>query len=146
MRVDTALLCDAVTVREGLLHVLGGGITRIHRPMYPAPLAASMAVRILIHPTEAAAPHELGVLLVDEDGGQLGEVTLKFQASAEGSDLQPGEELALPIPLALQGLPLPKKGMYRFELLIDGIHQLSVPFIADTNVQPPPQQPPSRKK
>lgn len=41
MRVDCALLCDAASVREGLLNILGGGITRVtYRPRTRAKTAA----------------------------------------------------------------------------------------------------------
>ena len=44
MRIDTALLCDAATERDGLLNVLGGGITVATRPEFPAPLGMTLAL------------------------------------------------------------------------------------------------------
>ena len=35
MELTTALLCDHVQVREGLLFIVAGGITRLRRPSYP---------------------------------------------------------------------------------------------------------------
>ncbi len=149
MRVDCALICDAVTVREGLLHILGGGITRIHRPAYPAAFGACLALRIMVHPSEASREHELTVTLVDEDGGQVAQVLAKFQAPAQlGGDLRPGEELALPVPLQLLPIGLPHEGPYSFDLLIDGVHQISLPFIADqqTPASPPTAHPKRGRK
>ena len=40
MELTTALLCDHVQVREGLLFIVAGGITRLRRPSYPAALGA----------------------------------------------------------------------------------------------------------
>jgi hypothetical protein len=130
MRIDCALLCDAATVREGLLHVLGGGVTRVTRQGYPAPLGLTVALRILVHPTEAGRQHKLDVRLQGADGQQIMEVNVEFGMNEPG-DLQPGEEASLPIPLNLPPeLRLPSPGTYSFELLIDGIHQQSVPFVA----------------
>lgn len=135
MRIDTALLCDAATVREGLLHVLGGGVTRIHRPGYPAPLAPlSVALRILVHPTETDRKHDLEVRLQGEDGQQLAKFEVEFGIGDPGQ-LQPGEQVSLPLPLNMpQEIVLDRAGRYSFELLIDGVHQTSVPFVA-THVQ-----------
>src|ERR1017187_5549749 len=80
MNVDTCMLCDAVTVREGLLHILGGGITDVQRAEYPAPLGISLALRILVHPTELAHPHQFEVLLQDADGEQVTKVDMALGA------------------------------------------------------------------
>lgn len=151
MRVDCALICDAVTVRENLLHILGGGITRIHRPAYPAPFGSCMALRIMVHPSEADRPHELTVRLADADGHEMARVVAQFQTNpAVAGDFQPGEEFALPLPLQMQPIGLPHEGAYVFDLLIDGIHQLAIPFVADSNMTgtapPPAPRPPTRGK
>jgi len=131
MRVDTCLLCDAVTDREGLLHILGGGIRRTIRPEYPAPLEMSLALRILVHPTEVAHPHQLEVLLQDEDGQQVVKLDMEIDAG-NAERFEPGEEAVLLIPWNFPGRPeLPNPGRYSFELLIDRIHQVTVPFTAE---------------
>jgi hypothetical protein len=130
MRIDCVLLCDAATVREGLLHILGGGVTRVHRPEYPAPLGTSLAIRIMIHPTEAASEHQLRALLLAEDGERVAEIGIGFGVS-DPTQLTVGEEASLPITLSLAAVGLPRPGAYSFEMLIDGIHQASVPFRAE---------------
>jgi hypothetical protein len=148
VRVDCALICDYATVREGLLHILGGGITRIHRPLYPAPLGISLALRIMVHPTEATREHEVQVLLSDEDGNRVAQLEAKFTA-APVPGMAPGEELSVPIPITAVGWPVPHPGPYRFDILVDGNHQADVSFIALTQApqalpgMPPPGQPPS---
>lgn len=132
MKVDSALLCDAATVREGLLHILGGGITRAGRAQYPAPIGLTLALRILLHPTEADRPHTLEAKLQAEDGEFIGGFEVEFRSEAEPSDLEPGELLSLPLPLdPPPDALLPGPGLYSFEVLIDGIHQVSVPFRAE---------------
>lgn len=130
MRVDCALLCDAATVREGLLHILGGGVTRLSRPEYPSPFGVSLALRIMVHSTEIGKEHALEVLLLAEDGENIAAVSAGFQIDDPG-DLAPGEEapVALPITFPPQAI-LPRSGGYSFEILIDGVHQSSVPFRA----------------
>jgi hypothetical protein len=133
MRIDCALLCDAATVREGLLHILGGGVTRINRPEFPAPAGIALALRIVLHRTEAAQPHQARFILQSEDGRPVVEGELTFSTEGGSLDaLMPGEELSLPISLPFQNVSVPSAGGYSFEILIDGIHQLSVPFLATT--------------
>jgi hypothetical protein len=130
MRIDCALLCDAATVREGLLNILSGGITRANRTSYPAPLGMVLALRIMIHPTEISRPHQLRVLLQDADGRQLAAMEAEIGIGDPGQ-IEPGEEASLPLPLGLPPqVALPAPGRYSFEILIDGTHQATVPFTA----------------
>jgi len=129
MKVDCALLCDAVTIREGLLHVLGGGITRAARPTFPAPLGLALALRILIHPTETGSQHSGKVVLQSQDGENLVSLDFLFEADPAGlSEVLPGELLSLPLALPLQGVGVPRAGGYSFEILLDGSHHASIPF------------------
>lgn len=129
MRIDCALLCDAATVREGLLHVLGGGVTRLTRPTYPAPLGVAIAARILVHPTEAEDNHHGRIVVQAEDGEQLAEVTFDFRSERPpGGLLASGEEMSLPVVVPLQNVGVPAAGGYSVEILIDRIHQASLPF------------------
>ncbi len=131
MRVDTALLCDAATVREGLLHILGGGITNIVRTEYPAELGVTLALRIMVHPTEMEHQHQLQIVVQDEDGHKITEVRAQVQAEPPPEGVEPGDEGELLIPWDFPGRPkLPAPGRYSMELLIDGVHQASVPFKA----------------
>jgi hypothetical protein len=130
MRIDTALLCDAVTVRDGLLHVLGGGITQAARPEYPAPLGMHLALRVLLHPTEIERPHQVEILLQDEDGEMITRAQIGIQVPPDAA-IPAGEEASIPIPWTFPMQPaLPHAGRYSFEVLIDGVHQVSVPFTA----------------
>lgn len=129
MEVDCALLCDAVTVREGLLNILGGGITRLNRPSYPTQWNGGLALRILVHPTEGGSPHTIQVLMQDEDGSRLSEIQAAFEQMGTSPDIAPGEQLSLPIAIQFDAA-IPAPGAYSFEVLIDGHHKVSVPMRA----------------
>jgi hypothetical protein len=130
MRIDTALLCGAATARDGLLSILDGGVGQVERQGYPAPLALTLAMRVLVHPTEMARPHQLEVLLQDEDGEQITKVNIGVEMGDQ-SLVPPGEEASIAIPWNFPGQPmLPHAGRYSFEILIDGVHQVSVPLRA----------------
>lgn len=130
MRIDTALLCDAATVRGGLLNILGGGIIHAERPDFPAPLAMTLALRVQMHPTELDRSHELEILLQDEDGEVATRAKIGIQPPPD-TQVPPGEQVTLPIPWNFPMQPaIPHEGRYSFEVLIDGVHQVSVPFTA----------------
>jgi hypothetical protein len=131
VHIDCALLCDAATVREGLLHILGGGITRLHRPEYPSQLGTALAVRVMVHPTEADRSHLFEARLLSEDGEDVGNVQVSFEMSKPLGGMRPGEEVSVALPLPLHGFGLPRPGPYSFELLIDGVHHASVGFVAE---------------
>jgi hypothetical protein len=119
-------------VREGLLHILGGGITEASRPEYPAPLGMALAMRIMMHPTELGGPHRVDVILNDEDGQRV----TNFNVDIGVPELPPegipaGVEPEIMFAWDFPGRPqLPHPGKYSFEVLIDNQHQLSVPFSA----------------
>ena len=137
MHVDCALICDYVTVREGLLHVLGGGVSRIWRTAYPGPLGAGLALRIVVHPSEFDADHKIAVLLNDDDGHKLAEIGSDFHITPEmRRGIEPGEEFAVNMPLNLPMIAIPRVGDYVFDILIDGQHQRSVPFKAKAGPAP----------
>lgn len=69
------------------------------------------------------------VRFMSQDGNLVGRIEVEFQLEAS-DELQPGEMHSLCVPLKLGNLPLPRPDSYSFELLIDGIHQTSVPFLA----------------
>ena len=137
MRVDLALLCDSVTVREGLLHILGGGVTRIVNPgPFPQVVPISIALRMLGDRKEmhGGARHEVqGILSRD-----AGEFVAKFKVEFGADDdqivtLYPGEEIPIAIPISM-GVELPGHGGYAIDLVVDGVQQASVPFWV---VEPP---------
>jgi len=134
MQVNTALLCDAATVKgDGLLNILGGGVTVTRRDSFPSPLGLHLAMRIIARPAELSHAHKIEVLLQDEDGHQVTKVNIGVGESPPPPDVEipPGEEISLPIAWTFPGRPmLPHPGRYSLEILIDGSHQASVPFNA----------------
>jgi hypothetical protein len=134
MQVDVALLCDFVTVRDNLLHILGGGIGELTRPVFPAPMNVGLAVRLLAHPTEVSTSHTVRVLVVGTDGEDI--AAMELQTSVVPHVPRPDQVVNWVLPFALHGILLPAPGAYSVEILIDGVHQKSVPF--EVKEAPPP--------
>ena len=128
MRLE-ALLCDAATVREGLLHVLGAGITRIRKPFFPGTMDIQLAMVVTVMPVESDGPHKLKVVIQTEDGVRIAEIDGEFRVSP-GDESSKGEPIAMPLILNLRQIALPKEGTYSVEVLIDSQLAKSMPFKA----------------
>ena len=129
MKLD-AMLCDFATVREGLLHILGGGINRLWREEYPAPLGVTLGLLFEVHPTEMDSEHTLEVVMIDADGKEIGNVSADFAIAPDPDNGRPGETLILPLVVPLQQVVLPAPGAYSVEVLIDGQHKRSLGVLA----------------
>ncbi len=131
-RIASALLCDAATVREGLLHVLGAGITRLHRAEYPAPMQVTLAAQIVLTPVEVEFPHHMTATIQTEDGEVVIQATGHLEAGPPNPMLEPGESVILPIVMNFSNVMLNRPGGYSIELEVDTVHQSSVTFRAIT--------------
>jgi hypothetical protein len=119
LTLRAALVCDSATVREGLLHVLGGGVTRVWRPNLPAPLNVALALLLELSPDDLERPHEVRVVISDPAGGTVHEPVASFQTTA--GDLEPGERQLVPVVVPLHGLGIGSYGRYTFTIVLDGI-------------------------
>ncbi|QWS34049.1 DUF6941 family protein [Curtobacterium aetherium] len=129
IHLGAALLCDAATVRENLLHVLGGGVTRLPRPGFPAPLGADIAL----------------LLYVDGDSGVEVAHKVTGVCRLQGSDDEPvfGFEYTLRTVLGTEdgaqsvsailpaaNLGIPSAGAYQVEISVDDKSIGRIPFTA----------------
>lgn len=129
-RVASALLCDAATVREGLLHILGAGITRLHRNEFPAPMQVTLVVQVVLSPLEVVYPHDVSAVLQSEDGEVVVQANGHLEPGEPNALLEPGESVILPLVINLTNVVVPVPGGYSIEVGVDGVHQTSLTFRA----------------
>jgi hypothetical protein len=119
----------------GLVYIIGGGwdTVTIGAPLEGAPpgivaaVAGHLIIRFLFHSTETGRDHTLGVVILDEDGGEVGRLEAQFRVErAVGlpTSWQQGNNVVLP----LTGLGLPKFGLYDIAISLDGNHVGTRPF------------------
>lgn len=135
MELSAAFLCDYASVRESLLFITAGGVTRIWREPLPTRMGVWLALLIQVDRLEADVPHEMRIVVVGEDGNNLAEVKAGFQVQDRG-DASVHESVAVPIVLNLSGVPIEKYGSHSVEILIDGTTHRSLQF----EVRPPAQK------
>jgi hypothetical protein len=117
MEIHAVLLCDSATVREGLLHVLGGGITRVWRPALPAPLGVALATLVAMQPEEMGQLHEIHVA-VSSPARRIVEGMGALQAALP-PNIEPGESVVVPFVLPLHNAGTAEYGRHVVELSID---------------------------
>jgi len=128
MQVD-ALLCDAVRVREQLLHILGGGVTRLYRYPFPAEMDVELAVFIALTSSEATVKHSLKIRIAGLDGQRISDIDGEFEMSP-GEHSIAGEDLHMPLVVSLRKAPLPAPGSYSIAILVDNHEVRHLQFYA----------------
>jgi hypothetical protein len=103
-----------------------------------------LALLITLHPTEAAEPHRLRVVIQDIDGEQIAQLDGQFGIDAappSPTGRQPGESLILPVGLNLRGVAIPREGSYSVEVLVDNQHVESLFFMVTPQRGPEAAEP-----
>lgn len=119
MDITAALLCDFAQVREGLLFVSSGGVTRVMRPEYPAPLGVVLALVVDLDPDEHDQQHRVRVRVIDSHDEVFWDGTAELGVGQV--DAETGEHLALPLVVDLRPVALPADGLYRIEADANGV-------------------------
>ena len=126
--VEWAMMCDYAFKDAGSKSCLIGIFDRIFTPAVPTTLnRASLAIKISGDPQERA---NLKLEMVRPTGGTL--TTIQ-------SDIVLGDNGAVEIQAALQGLPLPDWGVYGFNIYLGEV--MSPKTITVTVVEPPKPAP-----
>lgn len=136
MKTTTALLCDFAQLRESLLFISSGGVTRIYRDQWPAPMGVYLALVFQLHRWEADRPHELRVVVQGADGASVAEVTGGFQVGKSVEDFPVGDDINVSVAMSLTQVGLPGPGQYSIEILVDAQHQQSLQFTAEKPPSP----------
>ncbi len=118
MNFAVALLCDAATVREGLLHLLGGAVTRIWRTGLPATLNVDLALVIALEEGQLDIPHQVELTIANADG-IIGQAMGAFQAPRPPK-LELDETLLVPSVLSLRHVSTNAYGRHTIDVSLDG--------------------------
>jgi hypothetical protein len=124
--LTTALLCDYAQVRNGLLHVVGGAITRITRADYPGPFGVNVAVVADVPYEEVGRLLPVSVVLIGE-AGEVSRWQTELNTRWEGS---PGEWLAVPFVVPSASTVIPSAGTYEVQIEVAGDIKRRLGFVA----------------
>lgn len=110
MHVTTLTLCDAASIRENLLSILGGGITILRRPSYPAPLLCDVGVTV----HHSANDRVMQLTLTLREAGKsepLAEIVADGSMSRD-PDLPKDAAGSMSLAIDARGIAIPKAGNY----------------------------------
>jgi hypothetical protein len=123
MEIKAFFLCDASNVRDNLLNVLSGGVTRVGRETYPAPLGVSLAAIVAIEHEELGI-HNLTISLARlRDGAAGRQELLRLESVFDVGGERPEDGIPHQVSFALRlpDLPvLPEPGAYEVLLEVEG--------------------------
>lgn len=132
MKLNMVALCDRATVREGLLHILGAGVTQCSLQL---PSTPDLDCALLIQAEEAhelAGQHTLRATLMHGEADRLGVVELLWDAphvDPKTDPAVPQQPLPqLPVVVPLRGVILSQDGEYRVEIEIDSTKMAEAHF------------------
>ena len=126
MEITTAILCDFAQVRERLLFVISGCVTRVWRDKLPATLSMDLALVIELDQIEMTRPHEIEVYIMGEDGARVAQTKAGFQVQGQG--LAPAETVQMPLVVNLRNVRVEQFGSYDAKVYFDGQHRRTLSF------------------
>ncbi len=124
--LDYAVLCDYVRAEGGLAHMIAAGIDTIFAPEVPAGQNLGFLMRIAFARTECGRPHRVEVIFQDEDGERLAEISGALSPQWQ-EGLPPGWRVGALLGLNI-GIPLPRFGLYSFEVLVNDNQVKTIPL------------------
>lgn len=117
-RLTTLLLCDFAQVREGLLFVSSGGVSRVVQTTYPANPRLHLAMVVHLPATSLGRSHQVSVRLKYPDAAEVianAEVAIHLNAV---SGAYPGEGINVPQVIDLAPIQFPRPGQVDVQVSI----------------------------
>lgn len=111
MRIIAATLCDFAQVRDGLLSILSGGVSRIWRDEFPAPMGVMLALMFEVSADELKDVIEARCSVEDQDGEKVFDAVIALQGGM-ATGLDAGELIQAPFIFDLRNVGLPQEGRY----------------------------------
>jgi hypothetical protein len=116
--LTTLLLCDYANIREGMLNIVSGGITRIATSTgFPSHIDAHLAMSVYVHPHRINDTHNGRIIFRYPDTvEEIARIEFQFHGDAQ---LNPGEGLNFHFALPLQSITAMKPGQIDVSVTVD---------------------------
>ena len=119
-RLNALILCDFAQIREGLLFVQSGGLTRLATSSLPAKFPCHVAALVYVTPDEATAGHRVVMKIKQAATASVtATINVAIHETAPPPGLQPGEGRQIPVVVPLSGVAFPAVGEYDLHVEID---------------------------
>lgn len=119
-RLDALILCDFAQIREGLLFVQSGGLTRLAAPSFPAGFGCHLAAMVYMPPHEAVEAHHMVMKVKSADTATVvATIDVQMHEVPRPSGLLPGEGRQVPVVVPMQKVVFPAAGQYDLQVDLD---------------------------
>ena len=115
--LSTAVLCDFAQVRDRLLFVSSGAVSRLYRQELPSPLGMMVGLVIEVPLEDAGMDHRLRAEVINRHGTVLATLENLFRVSDAG--LFPHEVQQVPLVLSITGVRARTWGTHQVRLYLD---------------------------
>jgi hypothetical protein len=125
--IEYAFLADAAETQPGQkFHVIGGGVSRVGGRTFPLrhPHLA-LVLGLLVTAPEVDREHEVRIVLLDPDGGEVAGATGNLVARGDTD----GRDTVLTFSIDLWNLAFPAPGDYSFRILVNGSERKRLPLL-----------------
>ncbi|NND73955.1 MAG: hypothetical protein HKN44_03015 [Ilumatobacter sp.] len=119
-QLKSLILCDFAQVREGLLFVQSGGLTRLVAPSFPAKFTCHVAALVWLPPHEAGTAHQMVMKVKSATTALLiATINVAMHETPPPVGLQPGEGRLVPIVVPLTAVTFPEPAEYDLQVEVD---------------------------
>ncbi len=119
-RLDALVLCDFAQIREGLLFVQSGGLTRLVAQTLPAAFGCHLAAMVYMPPHEAVEAHHMVMKVKSADTATLvATINVELHEVPRPTGLLPGEGRQVPVVVPMRKVVFPRAGRYDLQVDID---------------------------
>lgn len=117
-QLDYAILCEHVRVdTDNLAHMIAGGMDTVWVERLPIGQNVGLLLKLSFTRNECDRPHRMEIVFQTEDGERLVQIAATVVPGWH-DDLPPGWRANSIVGLNF-GIPLPKHGLYSFEVLVN---------------------------
>lgn len=118
--LTSALLCDFAQVREGVLFVSSGGVSRLTTTSLPCPFAMHLALLFEIPPEEIGNSFRVNVAIAHAPTAHVGGTAEANLATRSSDAMLAGEALMVPMAVDLRPIEVQQPGPHDVKISIDG--------------------------
>jgi hypothetical protein len=119
-RLDALILCDFAQIREGLLFVQSGGLTRLAAASVPAGFDCHVAAMVYMPPHEAVEAHHMVMKVKSADAATVvATINVQMHEVPRPTGLLPGEGRQVPVVIPMRKVVFPSIGRYDLQVDID---------------------------
>jgi hypothetical protein len=113
-----AMLCDFANARDGLINIIGGGITTVRRTVYPDHLNAAYVALLQGTLTDFVGAPPIAVIFLDKNGSAMFRTELDPKQGEPPASDPEGAIYTAPILLDAHRVVLPEAGQYSIQLWV----------------------------